>query len=175
MCEAPCMSRTFRWFWPKFAFFLNYPLFPPLPQSLEQYCRTPNGFSGIRDVYDANTMKDNTQQSFFLAETLKYLYLIFSEDDTLPLNDWVSRFGMAGVTNTETDSLSDSRHWLVTNFVAFHFRSLILRLILFLSSTGIRRRIWRATGSPSPVSKRRENLLVQNGLTHAKTDRAISS
>ena len=60
------------------------------PQSLEQYCRTPNGFSGIRDVYDVNTLKDNTQQSFFLAETLKYLYLIFSEDDTLPLDEWVS-------------------------------------------------------------------------------------
>merc|ERR1719193_185785 len=58
-------------------------------RSLEQFCRTPNGFSGIRDVYDVNTLKDNTQQSFFLAETLKYLYLIFSEDDTLPLDEWV--------------------------------------------------------------------------------------
>lgn len=57
--------------------------------SLERFCRAPNGFSGIRDVYDVNTDKDNTQQSFFLAETLKYLYLIFSEDDTLPLDDWV--------------------------------------------------------------------------------------
>ena len=40
-------------------------------------------------MYDVNTLKDNTQQSFFLAETLKYLYLIFSEDDTLPLDEWV--------------------------------------------------------------------------------------
>ena len=63
-----------------------------LQQSLEQFCRTPNGFSGIRDVYDVNTLKDNTQQSFFLAETLKYLYLIFSEAETLPLDEWVILF-----------------------------------------------------------------------------------
>ena len=28
-------------------------------------------------------------QSFFLAETLKYLYLLFSPPDMLPLTDWV--------------------------------------------------------------------------------------
>jgi len=28
-------------------------------------------------------------ESFFLAETLKYLYLLFSEDELLPLDEWV--------------------------------------------------------------------------------------
>lgn len=28
-------------------------------------------------------------QSFFLAETLKYLYLLFSPSDLIPLNEWV--------------------------------------------------------------------------------------
>ena len=28
-------------------------------------------------------------QSFFLAETLKYLYLLFSPPDVMPLTDWV--------------------------------------------------------------------------------------
>jgi len=32
---------------------------------------------------------DDVQQSFFLAETLKYLYLLFSPDDVLPLDRWV--------------------------------------------------------------------------------------
>lgn len=32
---------------------------------------------------------DDIQQSFFLAETLKYLYLIFSDDDALDLSKWV--------------------------------------------------------------------------------------
>ena len=32
---------------------------------------------------------DNTMQSFWLAETLKYLYLMFSPPDLLPLDKWV--------------------------------------------------------------------------------------
>ena len=58
-------------------------------QALEKYCRTENGYSGLRDVYNTNGDKDDVQQSFFLAETLKYLYLIFSDDDTIPLNKYV--------------------------------------------------------------------------------------
>jgi hypothetical protein len=33
--------------------------------------------------------KDDTQQTFWLAETLKYLYLIFSPDDVVPLDKYV--------------------------------------------------------------------------------------
>ncbi|XP_030074651.1 mannosyl-oligosaccharide 1,2-alpha-mannosidase IC isoform X1 [Microcaecilia unicolor] len=58
-------------------------------QALEKYCRIDTGFSGIRDVYSTTPSHDNVQQSFFLAETLKYLYLLFSEDDVLSLEDWV--------------------------------------------------------------------------------------
>lgn len=29
------------------------------------------------------------QDSWFLAETLKYLWLIFSDDDAIPLDTWV--------------------------------------------------------------------------------------
>ncbi|NXD30572.1 MA1C1 mannosidase, partial [Spelaeornis formosus] len=58
-------------------------------QALEKHCRVEAGFSGIRDVYSTTPSHDNMQQSFFLAETLKYLYLLFSEDDVLSLEDWV--------------------------------------------------------------------------------------
>uniref|UniRef100_H2T426 alpha-1,2-Mannosidase n=1 Tax=Takifugu rubripes TaxID=31033 RepID=H2T426_TAKRU len=58
-------------------------------QALEQHCRVEFGFSGIRDVYTTAVSHDNMQQSFFLSETLKYLYLLFSDDDLLPLEDWV--------------------------------------------------------------------------------------
>lgn len=58
-------------------------------QALNKYCRVEGGFTGIRDVYQDNPPHDDVQQSFFLAETLKYLYLIFSEDDLIPLNKWV--------------------------------------------------------------------------------------
>ncbi|XP_003510705.4 mannosyl-oligosaccharide 1,2-alpha-mannosidase IC isoform X1 [Cricetulus griseus] len=57
--------------------------------ALEKYCRTEAGFSGIQDVYSINPNHDNRQQSFFLAETLKYLYLLFSEDNMLSSEDWV--------------------------------------------------------------------------------------
>ncbi|NWX91960.1 MA1C1 mannosidase, partial [Nothoprocta pentlandii] len=58
-------------------------------KALEEHCRVEAGFSGIRDVYSTTPTHDNMQQSFFLAETLKYLYLLFCEDDVLALDDWV--------------------------------------------------------------------------------------
>lgn len=58
-------------------------------QALEKYCRCPHGYSGIQNVYKTNSKKDDVQQSFFLAETLKYLYLLYSDDDVLSLNEWV--------------------------------------------------------------------------------------
>ncbi|XP_071326426.1 mannosyl-oligosaccharide 1,2-alpha-mannosidase IA isoform X3 [Trachinotus anak] len=58
-------------------------------EALEEHCRVESGFSGIRDVYTMTVSHDNMQQSFFLSETLKYLYLLFSDDDLLPLEDWV--------------------------------------------------------------------------------------
>ncbi len=58
--------------------------------AIEKYCKTANGYSGISDVYAAQSIRhDDVQQSFFFAETLKYLFLIFSEDDVLPLNKYV--------------------------------------------------------------------------------------
>jgi len=58
-------------------------------QAIEKYCRVANGYSGIRDVTTTNVAHDNMQQSFFLAETLKYLYLLFSEDSLIPLDQYV--------------------------------------------------------------------------------------
>lgn len=58
-------------------------------EALEKYCRTENGYTGIKDVNSSNPPKDDVQQSFFFAETLKYLYLIFSDDDVVPLDKYV--------------------------------------------------------------------------------------
>ncbi|KRF93895.1 mannosyl-oligosaccharide alpha-1,2-mannosidase IA isoform X1 [Drosophila mojavensis] len=58
-------------------------------QALEKHCRTPHGYCGLRNVYQQEPQKDDVQQSFFLAETLKYLYLLFSDDSVLPLDEWV--------------------------------------------------------------------------------------
>ena len=57
--------------------------------ALEKHCRVPGGYTGIKNVYQEHPNKDDVQQSFFLAETLKYLYLIFSDDSYYSLYDWV--------------------------------------------------------------------------------------
>lgn len=58
-------------------------------QALNKHCRVDGGFTGIRDVYQDQPSQDDVQQSFFLAETLKYLYLTFSDDTVIPLDKWV--------------------------------------------------------------------------------------
>jgi len=58
-------------------------------EALEAHCRIPSGgYSGLRNVNDPNS-HDDIQQSFFLAETLKYLYLLFSDDRLISLDQWV--------------------------------------------------------------------------------------
>lgn len=42
-------------------------------QALETHCRSANGFSGLKNVYLEEPIKDDVQQSFFLAETLKVI------------------------------------------------------------------------------------------------------
>ncbi|KAI3364475.1 hypothetical protein L3Q82_011267, partial [Scortum barcoo] len=58
-------------------------------EALEQHCKVEGGYSGVRDVYASSPNHDDVQQSFYLAETLKYLYLLFSDDDHLPFDHWV--------------------------------------------------------------------------------------
>jgi hypothetical protein len=52
-------------------------------------CKTEAGFSGIKDVTVATPEHDDAMQSFFLAETLKYLYLLYSPKTLLPLDKYV--------------------------------------------------------------------------------------
>ncbi|KAL3276554.1 hypothetical protein HHI36_011929 [Cryptolaemus montrouzieri] len=58
-------------------------------QALEKHCRVNGGYTGLKNVYSEDPQQDDVQQSFFLAETLKYLYLIFSDDNLLSLDEWV--------------------------------------------------------------------------------------
>ncbi|KAF9908935.1 hypothetical protein EC991_009234 [Linnemannia zychae] len=57
-------------------------------QSLERSCRTHIAYSGLRDVTDVNS-QDNRMESFFMAETMKYLYLMFSTPDVISLDKFV--------------------------------------------------------------------------------------
>ncbi|PSS07245.1 Mannosyl-oligosaccharide 1,2-alpha-mannosidase [Actinidia chinensis var. chinensis] len=56
-------------------------------EAFEKNSRIESGYVGLKDV---NTgVKDNMMQSFFLAETLKYFYLLYSPPSVIPLDEWV--------------------------------------------------------------------------------------
>ena len=50
-------------------------------------CRVPDGYTGLRSVITGE--QGDLMHSFFLTETLKYLYLLFAPDNTLDLDQVV--------------------------------------------------------------------------------------
>jgi mannosidase alpha-like ER degradation enhancer 2 len=52
--------------------------------SLVHYCKTSSGYAALASVETRE--KKDSMESFFLAETLKYLYLTFAPRETLDLN-----------------------------------------------------------------------------------------
>jgi hypothetical protein len=52
--------------------------------SLVRYCKTDAGYAALSSV--ETKAKRDSMESYFLAETLKYLYLLFAPRDTLDLN-----------------------------------------------------------------------------------------
>jgi Glycosyl hydrolase family 47 len=49
-------------------------------QAIEKYCQTPHGYGALDSVSDTNGRPRDSMESFFLAETLKYLYLLQDPD-----------------------------------------------------------------------------------------------
>ncbi|MCA1581486.1 MAG: glycoside hydrolase family 47 protein [Acidobacteria bacterium] len=64
-------------------------------ESLVAHCRTENGYTVLQSVVTKE--KGDLMPSYFLAETLKYLYLLFAPDEAV---DWKN-----GVFNTEAHFL----------------------------------------------------------------------
>ncbi|KAI0272317.1 mannosidase [Gloeopeniophorella convolvens] len=58
-------------------------------RALEREARTPAGYGTVYSVALSPAAVQDSMPSYFLAETLKYLYLLFSEDDLVPLDKWV--------------------------------------------------------------------------------------
>ena len=50
---------------------------------------SPYGYSAINNVMRREGSKKNSQESFWLAETLKYLFLIFDDPERISLDEWV--------------------------------------------------------------------------------------
>ena len=59
-------------------------------QSIRRSTETDLAFSAIEDIkVEGATTKTDSMESFWLAETLKYFYLIFSSPDLISLDDYV--------------------------------------------------------------------------------------
>ncbi|GLB36784.1 putative glycosyl hydrolase 47 family protein [Lyophyllum shimeji] len=59
-------------------------------QAIEKYCRVEiGGYASILNVDDVNSKKEDRMETFMMSETLKYLYLLFSDSDVLPLSKYV--------------------------------------------------------------------------------------
>ncbi|VDB96027.1 unnamed protein product [Peniophora sp. CBMAI 1063] len=57
--------------------------------SFNKFLQTRTGFAGINDVNNATTTKIDDMESFWFAEVLKYLYLMFDDPSHISLDEWV--------------------------------------------------------------------------------------
>jgi mannosyl-oligosaccharide alpha-1,2-mannosidase len=57
-------------------------------QSIEKHCKVESGgYASILDVMNANNpQKEDKMETFFMGETLKYLWLLFADESVLPLD-----------------------------------------------------------------------------------------
>lgn len=60
--------------------------------AMQKHCQAPFGYAQLKDVYDDTGKEANwvdMQESFWAAETLKYLWLTFADVETASLDSWV--------------------------------------------------------------------------------------
>ncbi|CAO3649055.1 unnamed protein product [Mucor hiemalis] len=59
-------------------------------EAIEKHCKTTSGYTRIADVTNQEDVRQlNFEESYFFAETLKYLYLIFSDPNYISLDEYV--------------------------------------------------------------------------------------
>jgi len=58
-------------------------------QSIEKYCKTDIAYGRLHDVTKTDEAPEDSMESFFMAETLKYLYLLMDPDSEVDLEKYV--------------------------------------------------------------------------------------
>jgi mannosyl-oligosaccharide alpha-1,2-mannosidase len=58
-------------------------------QAVEKHTAAKYGNSAIDDVTKPEPELDDAMESFWLAETLKYFYLLFVDESVVSLDEWV--------------------------------------------------------------------------------------
>jgi mannosyl-oligosaccharide alpha-1,2-mannosidase len=54
-----------------------------------KHTRSPLAHAAIDDVTKTHPQPRDSMESFWLAETLKYAYLMFDEEEKWSLDDWI--------------------------------------------------------------------------------------
>lgn len=99
-------------------------------ESLITRCKTTCGFATIHNVNEINDLEDR-QESFFLSETLKYLFLLFDEENDLhSRSDYVftTEAHILNVNNSKFNSEFGSENykaWTFGNFNGKFSKSMI--------------------------------------------------
>ncbi|CAI5714244.1 unnamed protein product [Peronospora destructor] len=58
-------------------------------EALETHAKTKHGYASVVDVTELPAQTKNKMESFFLAETLKYHYLLQAPESLIPLDTYV--------------------------------------------------------------------------------------
>lgn len=58
-------------------------------EAINRHTSTKYGNSAINDVTKKHPEQLDEMESFWLAETLKYFYLLFAEENVVSLDEWV--------------------------------------------------------------------------------------
>lgn len=59
-------------------------------EAFRAHCRVETGgYASVESVQELPVRLRDRMESFWLSETLKYLFLLFSDEDVLPLDEWV--------------------------------------------------------------------------------------
>lgn len=57
--------------------------------AIEKRCKVQYGYAGVKDVREMNVEHKDSMESFFLGETLKYLYMLQAPESAIDLNKYV--------------------------------------------------------------------------------------
>ncbi|KAJ7089860.1 glycoside hydrolase [Mycena belliarum] len=83
-------------------------------EAIEKHARLERGYASVSNVDSTPVVHLDEMPSFFLAETLKYLYLMFVDQEIIPLDKWVF--------NTEAHPLPVFE-WSVKDRARYHIPS----------------------------------------------------
>ncbi|KAJ7691366.1 glycoside hydrolase [Mycena rosella] len=59
-------------------------------EAIEKHCRVPGGgYASVLNVEQVPVVWEDKMETFLMSETLKYLFLLFTDDSVLPLHEYV--------------------------------------------------------------------------------------